>query len=295
MMFGAEVTFDVAIPKVVWGWLVSTNMWAKSIATGTFLVGLYFVVRYPDKDMFFRKWIPILGLVFIGITLLVTVLDLHHISRFWKIFVHPHFTSAVTLGAWVVSAFVLVLVVSFWSWVTGNRKLFERIKIPGFILAFFSTIYTAGIMGQSTAREIWIFPVEIFSMLLSALLAGSAAFLFIDRVYRYVLDSQIRKELGYILFSSAGLLSVLYIGELFFAKMHSEFSYEVVKVLAFGDVAPFFWSGLVFGLIIPMILVGVSTGRAKEPYAFLGSLSALVGLWLIKHAWLVAPQYIPLS
>jgi len=33
-MLGAEVTFDVALPKVVWGWLVSTNMWAKSISTG---------------------------------------------------------------------------------------------------------------------------------------------------------------------------------------------------------------------------------------------------------------------
>ncbi|HBT99253.1 MAG TPA: polysulfide reductase, partial [Sulfurihydrogenibium sp.] len=82
-MLGAEVTFDVALPKVVWGWLVSTNMWAKSIATGSFLVGLYFIRKYPEKDAFFRKWLPILGLIFIAITLLVTVLDLHHMFRFW--------------------------------------------------------------------------------------------------------------------------------------------------------------------------------------------------------------------
>jgi formate-dependent nitrite reductase membrane component NrfD len=294
-MLGAEVTFDVAIPKIIWGWLVSTNMWAKSIATGTFLVGLYFVLKYPEKDNFFRKWIPILGLIFIGITLLVTILDLHHMLRFWKIFVHAHFTSAVTLGAWIVSGFVIILLISFWSWASGNRKLFNRIMIPGFILAFFSTIYTAGIMGQATGREIWIFPTEMISMLLSATLAGSAAFLFIDRLYRYVLDDQIRRELGYILFSSAGLMSALYIGELYFARMHTEFSYKVVKILAFGDVAPFFWLGFVFGLIIPMILVGIAVEKRKGSYAFLGSLSALIGLWLIKHAWLTAPQYLPLS
>ena len=294
-MLGAEVTFDVALPKVIWGWLVSTNMWAKSIATGTFLIGLYFIIKYPDKDNFFRKWVPILGLIFIGITLFVTVLDLHHMFRFWKIFIHAHFTSAVTLGAWVVSGFVIVLLISFWSWMTGNRKLFDKVKIPGFILAFFSTIYTAGIMGQATAREIWVFPAEMISMLLSATLAGSAAFLLIDRIYKYVLEEKIRIELGYILFGSAGLLTALYVGELFFAKMHSEFSYEVVKILAFGDVAPFFWLGIMFGFIIPMILVGVANEKRKGQYAFLGSISALVGLWLIKHAWLIAPQYLPLS
>ncbi|HHG75209.1 MAG TPA: polysulfide reductase [Persephonella sp.] len=294
-MIGAEVTFDVALPKVIWGWLVSTNMWAKSIATGTFLLGLYFIKRYPEQDNFFRKWIPILGIIFIGITLLVTVLDLHHMFKFWKIFFHPHFTSAVTLGAWVVSAFVVILLISFWSWATGNKKLFDRIMIPGFILAFFSTIYTAGIMGQATAREIWVFPAEMISMLLSAVIAGSAAFLIIDAVYGNILQEKIRRELGYILFGSAGLEAAIFIGELFFAKMHSEFSYRVIEILAFGEVAPFFWLGMVFTFIIPMILVGVANEYRRYRYAWLASVFALVGLWLIKHAWLIAPQSLPLS
>ncbi|WP_457634693.1 NrfD/PsrC family molybdoenzyme membrane anchor subunit [Persephonella sp.] len=294
-MIGAEVTFDVALPKVIWGWLVSTNMWAKSIATGTFLLGLYFIKRYPEQDNFFRKWTPILGIIFIGITLLVTVLDLHHMFKFWKIFFHPHFTSAVTLGAWVVSAFVVILLISFWSWATGNKKLFDRIMIPGFILAFFSTIYTAGIMGQATAREIWVFPAEMISMLLSAVIAGSAAFLIIDAVYGNILQEKIRRELGYILFGSAGLEAAIFIGELFFAKMHSEFSYRVIEILAFGEVAPFFWLGMVFTFIIPMILVGVANEYRRYRYAWLASVFALVGLWLIKHAWLIAPQSLPLS
>ncbi len=294
-MIGAEVTFDVALPKVVWGWLVSTNMWAKSIATGTFLLGLYFIKRYPQQDSFFRKWLPILGIIFIGITLLVTVLDLHHMFRFWKIFLHPHFTSAVTLGAWVVSAFVIVLLISFWSWVTGNKKLFDKVMIPGFILAFFATIYTAGIMGEATAREVWVFPAEMISMLLSAMIAGSAAYLFIDAIFGKPLQENIRRELGYILFGSAGLAAAMFIGELFFAKIHSEFAHRVIEILAFGEVAPFFWLGMLLTFIIPMILVGIANEKRKYQYMLLGSLSALIGLWLIKHAWLIAPQCLPLS
>lgn len=294
-MLGAEVTFDVALPKVVWGWLVSTNMWAKSIATGSFLLGLYFIKKYPEQDNFFRKWLPIVGLIFIGITLLVTVLDLHHMFRFWKIFVFAHFTSAVTLGAWVVSGFVIILLLAFWSWISGNKKLLDKIMVPGFILAFFSTIYTAGIMGQATAREVWVFPAEMISMLLSATLAGSAMYLLIDAIYGNVLKENIRRELGYILFASAGLMAAMFIGELIFAKMHSEFAHEVIKVLAFGEVAPFFWSGMFLAFIVPMVLVGIANEQRKYQYAFLGALSAIAGLWLIKHAWLIAPQTLPLS
>ncbi|NPA51623.1 MAG: polysulfide reductase NrfD [Aquificae bacterium] len=293
-MLGAEVTFDVALPKVVWGWLVSTNMWAKSISTGAFFVGLYFIKKYPDQDAFFRKWLPILGLIFIGITLLVTILDLHHMFRFWKIFLFAHFTSAVTLGAWVVSAYVLILLIAFWSWVTGNRKLFDRVVIPGFIFAFFSTIYTAGILGQSTGREVWIFSAEMISMLLSATLAGSAAYLLIGSIYGS-LNEKMKKELGYILFGSAGLLAAMFIGELVFAKMHSEYAEKVVEILAFGEVAPWFWGGMFLAFIVPMVLVGIATEKRKYEYALLGSISALVGLWLIKHAWLIAPQSLPLS
>jgi len=87
------------------------------------------------------------------------------------------------------------------------------------------------------------------------MIAGSAAYLIVDAVYGNILKEEIRRELGYILFGSAGLAAAMFIGELFFAKMHSEFSYEVVKILAFGEVAPFFWLGMVFTFIIPMVLV----------------------------------------
>jgi len=82
---------------------------------------------------------------------------------------------------------------------------------------------------------------------------------------------------------------------LFFAKMHSEFSYEVIKVLAFGEVAPFFWLGIVFTFVIPMTLIGIANEYRKYRYTWIASISALVGLWLIKHAWLIAPQTLPLS
>jgi len=135
----------------------------------------------------------------------------------------------------------------------------------------------------------------MISMLLSAMLAGSAAYLIVDAIFKHPLSEKARKELSYILFGSAGLMAAMFIGELFFAKMHSEFAHRVVEILAFGEVAPFFWLGMIFAFIIPMAFVGIAVQRKQYKYALYGSLSALVGLWLIKHAWLIAPQCLPLS
>jgi hypothetical protein len=36
--------------------------------------------------------------------------------------------------------------------------------------------------------------------------------------------------------------------------------------------------------------------RAKQPVALkLAAVSSLAGLWMVKHAWLIAPQLLPLS
>ena len=294
-MTGAEVTFDVALPKIVWSWLVSTNMWAKSIATGSFLVGLFALTKYKDNQLFFKFWLSVLGLVFIAITLLVTILDLHHMFRFWHIFAHPHFTSAVTIGAWVVAGFVVVLLLTIWAFLTDSKKLFNRLKIPGFILALFSTIYTAGIMGEATAREVWFFPAEMIAMLLSAVIAGSAGFLFVDGLFGGFLKENIKRDLNYILMGSSALYGAMFIGELLFAKMHSEFAHRVVEQLIYGEVSIYFWIGFALTFIVPVVLTGVATQTRKYQYTFYGAASAIVGLWFVKHAWLLAPQTLPLS
>ena len=294
-MLGAEVTFDVALPKIIWGWLVSTNMWAKSIATGSFMLALIATRTYQDNRAFFKIAGVFLGLIFIAITLLVTILDLHHMFRFWHIFFYPHFTSAVTLGAWVVSGFVIVLILAFWALISQNEKLWNRLFIPGLVLGFFSTIYTAGIMGEATAREVWVFPAEMIAMLLSAGIAGSAAFLAIDGLMGGMLKDNIRKHLSYILMISSALYGAMFIGEILFAKMHSEFAHHVIRELLTGEVAIFFWIGFALTFIVPVVLAGVSIQTRKYIYSLFASLSALVGLWFVKHAWLLAPQTLPLS
>ncbi len=294
-MLGAEVTFDVALPKIIWGWLVSTNMWAKSIATGSFALGLIALRNYETNKTFFRFWTPTLALIFIAITLLVTILDLHHMFRFWHIFFYAHFTSAVTLGAWVVSGFVIAILLTAFAILTGREKLLDRLFVPSLVLAFFSTIYTAGIMGQATAREVWVFPAEMVAMLLSAVIAGSAIFLFLDGIFGGILNEKIKRDFNYLLMGSSALYGLMFVGEIMFAKMHSEFAEHVIKQLLTGEVAFYFWIGFALTFIVPIAMAGIANQTRKYQYSLYGAASALIGLWFIKHAWLLAPQTLPLS
>ena len=173
----AVVTLDVLITQVVWGWMIAMNMWAKSISTGVFIVGVYMMRRFPESKSFYKLAIPVVGLIFLGITLLFTVLDLHQPFRAFYIFLYAHFTSAITWGAWFINLYGLVLVLCFYAVATKNEKLYEKMILPGLAIALITTIYTAGLMGLSVARDSWIAPVEFVQMILAAIMAGSAIFL----------------------------------------------------------------------------------------------------------------------
>ena len=113
----AVVTLDVAIPGIVWPWLVTVNMWAKSIGTGVIFMLFMLQRTHPNSVSNLRLPIAITAFVFINIFLLFTLADLHQPFRMWHIFFHPHWTSAITVGSFMASAFLgLLTLLVFLAW-----------------------------------------------------------------------------------------------------------------------------------------------------------------------------------
>ena len=291
----AVVTLDVGLPSIVWGWIITMNMWAKSIATGVVFIGAYMITKHPNNTKSFKISMPIISLIFIHITLLFTVIDLHQMFRFWHIFAHPHFTSAITVGAWFVTAFVMVLFVMVYALlIKKSESLFNVSMWIAFILAIPSTLYTAVIMGEATARELWQTPTELIQMMLAATLAGSATMLIVSILAKS--DEKIQKELAGILALSAFLSFMIYMGEFIFGHMKAE---EVAVVLeavkSGGEYSTMFWVGQSLAFIIPFILVFLSYKNRVTSLLLLASVLSLVGLWMTKHVWLIIPQLLPMS
>ena len=311
----AIVTLDVPIPQIIWGWMITLNMWAKSIGTGVVLVGAYLLARYTsetgDKVKF---WMPIISFIFLNIFLLFTLLDLHQPFRMTNIFLHPNFTSAITVGAWLATLFTGIIFVMTLiaikdlvlekkdylprkivkifekSWL--NEKLYLTLLKIAVVLAIPVTLYTATIMGEATARELWQTPAELIQMLLAALLCGSALFLLIGGEWPY----EVKRDLAIILGASAFLSFTIYMGEYYFGHMKAE---EVAAIISYvkehGSMHELFWTGQWLAFIIPMVLVYFSLKSKSSSLLYLASFSAIVGLYITKHVWLIIPQLLPLS
>ncbi|MCO4763694.1 MAG: polysulfide reductase NrfD [Myxococcales bacterium] len=288
-MDNAVVTLDVLHSGIVWGWYVTMNFWAKSIATGVFLLLPWLLMKKDDHPRL-RLTVAVTSFVFLNVTLFFTVLDLHQPFRFWHIFAYPNFESAINLGAWLLTLFNGLTVTMAWLAWKKKDALYDKL-LPGvWVVAFAATVYTAGLLGQANARELWHAPTEVAQMLLAAMLAGSATLILLKRG-----GEGAQRMLTTVLGLAAGVSLTIFLAEIVLAPQKSAEAGHLIHILVSGELQTLFIGGLVLGFVIPVIAVSVPSER-KHP-ALLGSVAALslVGLWLVKHAWLIAPQLIALS
>ena len=289
----AVVTLDVALPDVFWGWFVTMNMWAKSIGTGLIFMLFLLLRKNSDEMNGLRTPVVIISFIMMNIFLLFTLADLHQPFRMWHIFFYPHFTSAITVGAWMATVFVglefLMILLGF----KKRTESFDKLLFWVTLLAIPVTLYTAGIMAEASARELWSMPTESVQMVLAATLSGSAAIILIGG---FKLSDETKQFFGAILGLSALMAFIIYMAEYIFGGMKSE---EAIATLAAvkdgGAYHAMFWIGQWVAYILPMLLVALARVSKSNALLSLAAILAIAGLWVVKHVWLVIPQLLSLS
>jgi len=289
----AVVSVDVGLPGIVWPWLVTVNMWAKSIGTGVIFMLFMLLRTHPDSAKQLRFATAVVAFVFINIFLLFTLADLHQPFRFWHILVHPHFSSAIAWGTFMASTFLGLLTLLVLLGYAKKDETYDKVLLWTSILAIPVTLYTAALMAQCTARELWQMPAESAQMILAATLAGSAAMFLLGGSK---LTYEAKKDLGVVLGLSALMAFIIYMAEYIFGPQKAE---EVAATLEYikgdGQYAVMFWIGQFMTYLIPMLLVVLSRASKSEAILKLAALLALVGLFIVKHVWLMIPQLLPMS
>jgi formate-dependent nitrite reductase membrane component NrfD len=289
----AVVTLDVALPGVVWPWLVTVNMWAKSIGTGVIFMLFLLLRMHPESVKNLRLPAAIAAFVFINIFLLFTLADLHQPFRMWHIFVYPSFSSAIAWGSMMATVFLgLLTLLILLAW-KKNDETYDKVLLWTTILAIPVTLYTAALMSQCTARELWQMPAESAQMVLAALLSGSAFMILLggDK-----LSAEAKKMLGVVLGLSALMAFIIYMSEYVFGPMKAEeiaFTLEYIK--GDGPYTVMFWLGQWMTYLVPMFLIVLSRKINSESILKFAAILALVGLFMVKHVWLMIPQLLPMS
>jgi len=305
----AVVTLDVALPGIIWGWMITLNMWAKSVGTGVILVGAFLLYRHKKEEMPNLRWMmPLVSFVFLNIFLLFTLTDLHQPYRMINIFLHPHWTSAITVGAWMASLFTglitLLMIIGFFDAHPDVRKhgpcakaarehsaLYEKLFPFVVFLAVPVTLYTAIIMAESSARELWQAPAEVMQMMWAALLAGSAGLIFISGSW----SKESRKDLALVLAIATFFSFMMYMGEYFFSFKSAEAEATLAYVHSGGSYNAEFWFAMVLGFIIPFFLAVSNMKSDNKTLLRFAAILALIGLYMAKDVWLKIPQMLNLS
>jgi len=305
----AVVTMDVALPGIIWGWMITLNMWAKSIGTGVILVGAFLLHKHKKEEMPNLRWMmPLISFIALNVFLFFTLIDLHQPLRMINIFIHPHFTSAITVGAWMASLFTgLIMVMTFIGIldhfsdfrrhcgiakaVRAKSSLYEKIFPFVVFLAFPVTMYTAIIMAQSSARELWVPGAELIQMILAALMVGAASLILIAGKW----SKEAKRDLAMILAFSVMFSFIMYMGEYFFSYKAAEVEATLAFVHSGGEYFGQFWAAMVLGYIIPFFIATASMKNENRTMMKFAAVTTLIGLYLAKSTWLEIPQMLPLS
>jgi Ni/Fe-hydrogenase subunit HybB-like protein len=273
------------------------------------MIGAYLLYKHKKEEMPNLRWMmPLISFIFLNIFLLFTLTDLHQPYRMINIFLHPHWTSAITVGAWMASLFTALITVMM---VIGGLDAFPDLarhnglaktarkhsefyeKVFPFVvfLAIPVTLYTAIIMAESSARELWQAPTELMQMLLAAFMAGAAALIFISDTW----SKDARKDLATILAMAVFFSFLMYMGEYFFSFKSAEAEATLEYVHAGGEYNIQFWLAMALGFVAPFFL-GISAMKSDNKTLLrFAAILALVGLYMAKDVWLKIPQMLPLS
>ncbi|MDD5405763.1 MAG: polysulfide reductase NrfD [Sulfurovaceae bacterium] len=305
----AIVTLDVPLPGIIWGWMITLNMWAKSIGTGVIFVGSYLFYHYKKEDIPGLRWImPTVSFVALNVFLLFTLLDLHQPLRMLNIFLHPHFTSAITVGAWMATIFTALMTLlaaigifdefpgvmkhnAMGHIVRENSGLYEKLLPFVIFLAIPVTLYTAIIMAEAVARELWQTPAEIAQMLLASIIAGSATLILFASNW----NKEVKKSLAMILLVAVGISFALYMGEYFFSFKSSEAEATLAFIQMGGSYSIEFWFAMIIGFVVPFFLLINVIKEDNYTIMRIVGIFALIGLYCAKDVWLKIPQMLPLS
>ena len=174
----ARVAFDVFHPKP-WGWPVAMYLWTKGFAAGAFV--LLFVAGatgMADASFEMRVGTAFASLAFLGLTALLLVADLKRPERFWRIIVRPQRRSWLAIGAYILTGYAGLLGLWFLGTLAGvDADLLLALGWPTAGLGVMTALYTAFLLGQCEARDLWQNPIAGFVLLAQATILGAAVVL----------------------------------------------------------------------------------------------------------------------
>ncbi len=286
--------YDVADKGILWGWEVSAYVWTKAIATGVFLVAMIgFFAGWGVTEHWAINEAVVIGTTFLAITGALLVMDLDRPDRFLYVLLRPHWGSWLVKGGYSIGIYGTLLAVlggMAYFQIGSGTIVFALLGLTT-ILAVITSIYTAFLFAQAKGRDFWQSPILAIHMLVHSVMAGAAVYTLTNLFI--VTDGGWEVFLKYILMAGIAINLFTMFIELYTTHPTDD-AKRTVQSIVNGRYKTLFWGGVIaFGNVLPLVLLLV--GGSHSVLLAATGVIVLIGIYLVNHIWVEAPQRIPLS
>jgi molybdopterin-containing oxidoreductase family membrane subunit len=288
--------------------------WGLYIITFTFLVGMsaggliVSSATYVFKAERLKSMAPVGVVVAVASVLgaMATIIpDVGHPERLLNILFGMRFTSPITWDFFIVSLYLLVGLFEAWVFFGGrwrNQSEVQRervLKIAAWIafpIAILVHSITAWIFGLQIGRPFWNSALMAPIFLSSAIVSGLGLLLVVAFLGRKMnipgLGEEGRSSIASLLAAFVTLDLFLLFCDLFTAIYAGQPGEAAgANVLVGGSLAPLFWSEILFGALLPLLILGLPQTRRAPSWLGLAGALAMLGVFA-KRINIIMPGYL---
>ena len=279
-MAAAMLAYDVP-HRAPWGLPITAYIWTKAIAAGSYLIGatLLLLGRIDPSGVFWKWTTPLIAAVFLAITFAILIFELEHPARFYLIFTRPQWRSWLVRGGVILTAFAAVLGLHLlWSLLGWSPP--RALAIAGIVTAVPSGTYTAWLLAQAKARDLWQSALLPPQHLVASVAAGAAALLIAGT---FTGDGSASLA-AVIMAVATGVHLALIVGEVLMPHPTAH-----ARLAAREMVSGRFRLAFGAGFIVQVI------GAATFTFGVIAAPFVLLGLLLYERAHIGAGQAVPLA
>lgn len=282
----ARRVYDVNAKPAPWGWMVSAYVTTKAISAGTMLVAfrLFMLSQTTHALPAAAALISIAALAVTGVLL---VGDLKQPKRFLYVLLRPQWKSWLVRGAYIISAYGLMLVtLTILSALRAPPAAQTIVGLVTGLLAIATAAYTAFLFAQAKGRDYWQNPMLAVTMVVDAVVAGVAIMILIGGTDWT--GGLVGQQANQWMMMGVLVLAALLIAERF--TKHPSGGAEIAATSIYrGRFAIAFWTSVFVGIVVPLV-----TGFVTD-YRWIGAVGILLGITIKNHILVQAPQRVPLS
>ncbi len=277
---------------MAWKGKVSAYLVTKAVSAGALMVGaLAVLLGHADERAFVGIALPIVALIFAGVTGALLVADLKQPKRFLYIFTRPQWGSWLVRGAFVLLGYGLLASLWLLGGLLDAPGLIEAIAAPSALFAAGTAGYTAFLFGQCEGRDMWQTPLLLPILLAQAGIGGAGTALVLAPLFD--LPGELTTASRWML-----LASVLLAGFLIATELTSKGTVHVELAQGAMTRGPYrgrFWASIGIGMVAAGVLAAIAIGADSESVALLAGIAAIAGVALYEDAFVRAGQSVPLS